>query len=301
MSRREYIETGNPFQPPAEIDDEPFVFVKGPLVASKLSFDKLFNDTWNLYKNHLGMLIGIVVIMSVPNFLQNVLGQILQLLASSGAVSQEVFIGMLLFLYFISFIAWVASIWLYLGALRMILSIARGNPSPPFSMIFSEGRLVLKAVLVGIILFIVALPFVGVAIGILFPLWYYNQGAADVTIPIVITLVVSLVSVLGLCYVNARLFWSYLFLADRNEGIFESLGSSWRFSRGNVSVIVLSYIVFGLIGALGMLLCCVGMILTMPIVHCFTVIAYLIMTGQPYLYSEGSRPDNRLESRRDEW
>ena len=85
-----------------------------------------------------------------------------------------------------------------------------------------------------------------------------------------------------LIFLTVRLMWCVAFIADRNEGPIEALGSSWQFSSGNALAI------FGLLFVCGLLCllvtictCCLGLIVAIPFAHCYTTVAYLMMTGQP--------------------
>ena len=82
----------------------------------------------------------------------------------------------------------------------------------------------------------------------------------------------------------AATYWSYMyFLVDRNCGVFESFQLAGMHAPGNrMQAVLLGIMAIGL-SFLGLLACGVGMLVTVPLVMLMIVIAYLMMTGQPFV------------------
>lgn len=82
-------------------------------------------------------------------------------------------------------------------------------------------------------------------------------------------------------YLKARLqFTSYYLLEHQETGIGEALSASWNMTEGNAMNLSLLLVVFFFMGILGLLCCCVGLILVEIIVYLATVICYVTLAPE---------------------
>lgn len=76
-------------------------------------------------------------------------------------------------------------------------------------------------------------------------------------------------------------FSQYLYLiVDRDEGVFDSLQTSLRITKGNAALIFVIYLLTFVINFAGALACFVGLIFTAPFTMLLLVVTYLALTGQ---------------------
>jgi len=142
------------------------------------------------------------------------------------------------------FLAW----FLQVGMVRMLLAAVREQPMP-LSLLFSGGDRFLT--MFG------AMFLTGFAVGI---------GTLLLVVP-------GVIAYLGL-------WLGKFYVVDRQQGAVESLQASWRDTNGNkgdLFVFALAY--FGLV-LVGLCMCGIGMLLTLPIAEAALTVIYLRRTGQ---------------------
>ena len=145
----------------------------------------------------------------------------------------------------------LVNLWMGIASIRMLLQIARNQPvdfglflqSTPFML-----RSFLATILFGLMTLAGLILFIIPGFYVMLTYWNYNY-----------------------------------FIVDRNCGVMESFRLAGKHAEGNrLSVLVLALIFFGL-GVLGMMAFCIGWIVTAPLSMLMMVIAYLTMTGQPFV------------------
>ena len=242
------------------------------LTPTRIRFDQVFQNAWNLFSARfvdfllLGLIFGGIlllffvlvfpmVLMGGDNFLISILVQI------TGGI---------------------LGVYLQLGGIRYALHLARRHESR-LSLLFPDLNLYLKCLGASFLLWLASWGIMivstiagGVACGAL------GLGVNPLQAIFWTSILGLLFASPFLIFLTVRLMWCVAFIADRNEGPIEALGSSWQFSSGNVLAI------FGLLFVCGLLCllvtfctCGLGFIVAIPFANCYTAVAYLMMTGQP--------------------
>jgi hypothetical protein len=259
----------------------------------RLDFGKLLNDTFALYKEHFGTmcLVGLILVgvSTVASFGSEVPRLALQItIVAHGSVSLIVLFAVLTF--FAAIFQVLAQWYVALGAIRQGLYLAKGGMDFQTNMMFPPFRLFLK--MVGA-MFLVALITGGIMMIFLLPaaimlMVAFAAGMMDgngLSDGMIVMLVVSgLFYLVGACisvWCSIRLNLAQVFIADQDTGVIDSLRYSWRVTSGNFWMLLIALIVLGICGCAGMLLCCVGLILTVAIPCLGMALAYLQLTGQP--------------------
>jgi len=274
-----------------------------PLTPTRVRFGEMFLSTWNLFFARFGtfLLIGLIVVG--VNFL-------------FFWVSFTVFTAIPEDQRFLTtpfnIIGWIVRAYLYLGFVCYIIHLAREGKSR-LSMLFPGLKLFLKQLGASILVILAfgTVTVCSIAVGFILAL---GVGAVnDFTLMGVLdlgTLLSVLIAVPVFIWLTIRLTWCVAFIADRHEGPIESIVSSWQFSRGNVLSLFGLMFVFGIIGVFVLIcanflyipffLVCVNLgffiprssmlpifftifmplVLIVPLIFCYTVVAYLMMTGQ---------------------
>jgi len=79
--------------------------------------------------------------------------------------------------------------------------------------------------------------------------------------------------------VLGRLYFAFFFIVDQDMPTIQAFSAAWQATQGKGLKIFLLLIVAGLIGGLGVLALCVGMLFTMPMSYAMYVSAYRQMVG----------------------
>jgi hypothetical protein len=236
----------NPFQSP----QAPGLPAAGPLGSpfqpAQLEVGDIFGRTWEIFKQNIGMCIGLVVVVGVIGMAANmgvgaITNGIRAATRNEGAAMMFNLVGILA--------VSVLNVFLQMGVLRIFLKIARGQPAE-FGELFAGGPQFL--------------PFLGV--GILFGLMV-GLGAMLCLVPGIILML---------------MFWPARYLVlDRNAPVFESFSMASSLMAGNKMNVFL----IGLLGLLlmfaGALPCLLGLIIVAPYLTLMGVVVYLTLSGEP--------------------
>lgn len=101
-------------------------------------------------------------------------------------------------------------------------------------------------------------------------------------------IIVGVLTTIGylLCYLPG-LFVAFIsgffmyFIVDKNQGIMESIQSSWQFVFANFGPLLLLFLVNLVIAIVGALLCGVGLLVAVPVIVMAQTYAYLKLRGEP--------------------
>ena len=147
-----------------------------------------------------------------------------------------------------SIIDWVIGSFMAGGMITFMLKVARGEPYD-FGDIFRGGSFFVNI--------LVAKLLVGIAVVF---------GLALLIVP-------GVILALGLGMTN-------MLIVDRNMGAVDAMKESWRITTGHKgSLLVYCLLAFGLM-LLGLLACCLGILVVIPIVEIGWIFIYLRITGQ---------------------
>jgi hypothetical protein len=268
----------NPYAAPkagGEID-----WFAGELTPGILSLDDVLTRSWNIFRDRMGLCIGIVVgawAMTVGvNIAINIAQAVVQAAASQmqngpAVVLAVTFVGLLVNMLFQT---WVY----YVGPVLPLVDIAQGRATA-FGEVFNGGRFVLRIILAFIVVSLLcSIPFVIGAIPGAVVL------AANRDNPVVggAVLAVGLIAAMvAAAYVFLRLGQFRYLIIHRDLGAMEALRVSHEITRGNVLMLLVVWLLVMMINFAGVLACCVGVVFTLPYTELLKVVVYLALTGQP--------------------
>lgn len=247
----------NPYQSTStlEPDGTSSLDPSGELTVQPIDVGWTLNATWELFKVHFGILIGVFMIMVAAGIVTSVGFLIFRLavMAIIGEVPQPgEFSPTTLGLSIVeNLVNQGISLWFTIGSIRIMLQISRNQP-PDLSLLLQSGpffiRTFLATLLFGILLIVGLILFIIPGIYVALTYWNYTY-----------------------------------FIVDRNCGVLDAFRlARVHASENRLSIFVMGLIISGL-GFLGVLACCLGWIATSPFCMLLLVISYLTMTGQPFV------------------
>ena len=218
----------------------------GPIRPTRVALGDIYSRTWAIYKNSLGMCIGVLITAWIISYAFQFLIQILMMAIGSQQPSQEMIVAASVFTGLVN---WLFGIWLGAGQANFFLKTARGQDAK-FADLFSGGRWFVPiaiasllyglAFMVGLILLIVP----GIIVGLMFSQYY-------------------------------------LLILDRDMGIIDSLTQSREIMRGNKLTLFVAVLSWMGLFILGLLACGIGLLFVAPFVVLMYPVFYLGVTGQP--------------------
>jgi len=259
----------------------------------KLSLNKLFGDTFELYKRNFGTmcLLGLVMLgiplVFIPFDMAVSFIQVAARTAENHFLLMMAGLGRICLLILQCILQW----YIALGVLRQCLYLAKGGSGFQSRMIFPPFRgflkyvgliLVFQCIFLGILL-LCALPS-GIIALVAYCAGAFSDNNVSANIMIPLTIVGVLFAIADFCvmiWFSMRLLLAPVFLVERDAGIGDAIRNAWRVSSGNFWMLFLAMIVLSVGVTLGYCLCCVGIILTITIIVLGTVLIYLQLTGQP--------------------
>lgn len=202
---------------------------------SVLGVEKVIRKGWKTTKANLGFLIGLIVVISAIN---------ITLSAVVEMVENEVFI------VFWNVVSIVVSLWLSLGAIRILLDLVY-NKQPRFKTLFSQGQHLLNFLVAAIV---------------------YN---------LIILGGLILLIVPGIIWAIKFQFFSY-FIVDEGMGVMDSLRASAQITSGDKWNLFLLGVSIFVINFIGMLLLLVGLLVTYPLTMLALAYAYILLKGSKF-------------------
>ena len=227
----------------------------GELTVQQVDVGWTLKATWELFKVHFGILIGIFMIVVAAGMLTSfgLLALRFALLAITGDLNQPDAATpiMIAFGIFENVTSQLVNLWFTVASIRIMLQIAR-NQQPNLALLMQSAPFMIRTIFATLLFGILTLG-----------------GLILFIIPGIYVLLT---------------YWNYTyFIVDRNCGVIEAFRLAHVHARGNrLSIFVLGLCIFGL-GTLGVLAFCLGWIATSPFCLLLLVITYLSMTGQPFV------------------
>ena len=249
---------------------------EGELTHNIISFDDLLRTAWSITIDNLGpMAIFGVIMLGV----QIALGVFNQALSFAGQISgvAAVLIGIQVVSMVINFLA---QTWVGIVSILFCTRMARDRQAN-LNVLSQSGphigrALGLTIVLAGIFLMFL-LMFCGTPALIA---WITTRDEATTLISAAVGLFVCLIPIF-LVFMNYML--SMFFIVDRRAGVFEAMGLSRKFMRGNKMTAFLTVLVMQFLGGLFVLFtCCAGRVIYDPFSILVLALMYLTATGQPF-------------------
>lgn len=217
----------------------------GEILPTRIDVGDVFSRAWTIFKDQMGLCIGIAVVAWLINFGVQMAIQMLVNIAASIARDEAIAVSL-------AIVGGVVNagvnLWITTGQLHVFLRIARGE-RPAFTELFSGGR------------------------------WFLPVLGAYILVLLAVGVGLLLLIVPGV--IVALMLSQFMFLIiDRNLGVIESLKTSMAITAGNkLSLFVVVLAVFGL-SIVAMIPCCLGFIVLVPYTAVLYSVAYLSMTGQ---------------------
>ncbi|GAC1449200.1 MAG: hypothetical protein NVSMB9_32930 [Isosphaeraceae bacterium] len=269
----------NPYAPP-EADLVPlkqaFTLPGLPRDLPPFSTGAVLGHAWTIYQERLGICLALVLgAFGIEIAYQVALNALLDERARARMGPGA---GLLL-LVVSTVVGFVLQNWLAIGLWSALLKVARGQDAK-LGDIFNGGPFLLRYLGASILLGLVALSplagsvaLVAIGAGLLF----------QVTLGGLIFAVIATLALGGviLALVLSVRFSQFTYvLLDRDCGVVDSLGISWRATRGHVLELISIGILSGLIGVSGLLACGFGLIFTFPFALLISVTTYDLLMGR---------------------
>jgi hypothetical protein len=266
------LEESNPYAPPQSAFVRPTSGAVGDAVPFRAG--DIMEVSFTIFKERAGPVISVVVGTIALSFAINyALGIVLAVMYGNVRERFTVTVASVA----LQFAGWVASFWLTIGQTSALLKIGRGQRVVQEDLV--GGGPVLLTVILGWVLLACAMfvPIFALVLGATasVALLRADQIGAGVAL---------FLGSIGLCaplvlYINARLGMYYYLAVDRDVGVIDSLGWSWRLTRGRTGTIIGVYILCGMINLAGALACLIGLILTVPLTMLMLAVTYLSLLG----------------------
>jgi hypothetical protein len=269
----------NPYQSPGEYRSPPSGLPAGPsapIVHTTVELGDLFSRTWTVFKDQYGMCLALYLATFGLSFAANIAVQIVQGVVQVASHDPSIVVAVTIVVMLAQF---VFGIWIGLGQVRGMISIARGQPTS-IGVLFSGGPYLGPSILASIVLGLVVagILLVAAAIAGAVALLGWQAGNERMGVTILGALVLAVVPL----NVVILMFSQFQFLiVDRNADAMGSLGLSRQITNGNKLTLFVSYLLIGLLAIAGLLTCGIGLLFGVgPFAALLLAMFYLAMSGQ---------------------
>lgn len=241
-----------------------------------LDIGQVLSQSWNIYKEQMGLCIGVtlvwyVIVQGAPYAVQMV-----ALVLLAARVSPFAIAGIMLFGVIAVF---CATVWITAGLYRFFLNVAGGR-NARFNDLFSAGPYSLAFFFSSLIFYLAIFSAVGVAAVIPVGAAVVGGGKDQNILIGGIVLGALIATVIGfLAWIRLSMY-HFLILDDR-AGTIDSLASSLEVTRGKALNLFVIYLVGVVLILAGTMACLVGVIFTGPFTYLLSAVTYLTITGQP--------------------
>jgi len=267
----------NPYAAPkADLSKEyaPLQFDESGDLLEPFSIDAVIRRAWYVFKNKLGLLLGVVWgVLAINQGFQYGIGFFLEAMKLNRG-DQNVVIAMTVFLVGVMMIL---NMWLTIGQNRALLDLSRGRQTE-FGMVFRGGRFLLRSILALILTLLIifllaivcALPAIVTFAGV------RGQEFGGVH---VIGIMFGLLAILGLIYLSVRFYMIFYVIIDYDCGVTEAFKTSNEISKSHSFELIALAILGTFVNMLGLLMCLVGMIFTVPLSMLLWSTTYALLVG----------------------
>jgi phage FluMu protein Com len=269
----------NPYQSPGDFAATPSwlpAVAPGAIVPTRVDLGDVFSRAWTVFKDQYGMCLGLYLATVGLSLLGNIVVNVVQALLRLASPDPMVVLVVTLVVTLVNF---VFSIWITLGQVRGMISIARGQPTS-IGLIFSGGPYLARAILGYLLLGLISLGIVLLAALVAVPVGFLaaqDDGRWIVAILGTIVLAVVPLTVVGLMFSQFQNL-----LVDRNVDVLESFSLSRQITSGNKLILFGSFLLIGLIGiGVALVTCGLGVLFGVaPYMVLLMAMFYLAMSGQ---------------------
>jgi len=231
-----------------------------PISPRRVSSSEIFNYAWEIWKNNLGILVIVTLILMAASYVVAIpfgIGQ--AVLQANDEQEMSVAVNALG-----QIINNLLQMYLNIGIAQIALKLARRQPAK-IGDVFGGGPRMLPVIGMWLIAFV--------------PL---TLGFLLLIVPGVILLL---------------MFWpAYYLIVDGRTGVMESFSLARRITEGNWGSAFVLYLMSMAILLLGCAAFCVGLLFAGPLVWVMWAVAYLMMSGQIMVYGPGHPELHRPES-----
>ncbi|HEX8200102.1 MAG TPA: glycerophosphoryl diester phosphodiesterase membrane domain-containing protein [Isosphaeraceae bacterium] len=261
----------NPYvAPKGDLGQDPEFLAIGPAGPARVRIGAI-GEAWNLLSQNLGTWVLLSFLFLICNFGLNLVTQI----------GLQVFIGVVASsmgpgpataaLVVVAFLAQFAlnlavNAFIFGGMFRAACRQARGRVVDAGDL-FRAGAAVLPLIVASLVF---GLAVVGVMVAVVLPV-VLLQGQ-DVQGPL--TAVLILVGMLLALMVAGRLMFTFPLIVDGGLGGIEAIRRSWQALRGQTFMAALVTVLAGLVSGLGVILCFVGVLFTLPLYYLTIAVLY---------------------------
>jgi len=249
----------------------------GELTHSKISMDDLLRTCWSITMENMGpmAIFGLVV------FGINIaLGIFNQVLGFAAQMTNQVAIVIGAQVLSIS-INLGAQTWIAVASILFAVKMARDRQAD-LSYLSKAGPYMWRYLGLTIVFAVLSIPVMLVFVGTPAAIAWITTRDPQITLISVIAGLLIGAFPAGM-YIFLNFMLSMFFIVDRKTGIFEALGLSRTFMRGNKTTAFGIMIVFWILGGLFLIFtCCLGRIILDPFSFLLIALIYLTATGQPF-------------------
>jgi uncharacterized membrane protein len=201
----------------------------------------VLSRSWNLFKANAGILVGSVVVIAVTSGVLSSITQGAQVLAQQSG-EEAVLVAAGLVGLVVGILSWAIQTFLGLGFARMMLHVVRGEPTS-FGDLFSGRDVIVTGLLAGLLVALATLA-----------------GTCFLVVP-------GVILALGMMMVS----WV---VVDQGLGPVEAMKESWRLTGGEKGRLFLWALAACGVALVGLLACCVGLFVALPVLGLGTTIIY---------------------------
>lgn len=285
-------EPSNPYAPPEASlrSDRPAYDFDGQSRMEPFSAGAAVRRAWRIFRRDPMLILGAVWCLQLMSMFYQYFAGVM----NSWLAEQNPGVGVDLLLTVSVAVAGVATqLWLGVGQAIVLVNAAYERPTS-LNELFSGGPFFWSYVLgtivfglaIGILAFAIMLPLV--LISGLVALGFNGQGnGAILSVGIFLIVIGGFTAFSGLVYASIRLYLYQFLVVDRGMGGIEAISVSFQITKGRTLELFGSMLYAFLIGMSGLLMCCVGIIFTVPLGVFVLSCAYVLIASEA-LGLEGS-------------
>lgn len=252
------------------------------LFATKVDLVAVISDSWRLFSDNLGKIMGAFLLFFLMWFIAYVPYLIIK-------ISEEIYIGlpemsdMAIFLQFILFgysiLFSLTVAWLSIGLFRYFLTVARGEEAS-FSLLFTGANALWRTIILQLYYILIFIATVVVMMIVVLPTVALTSETLSHDVSGLFVLGVGSLVFFALMFVLFRLFLTYILILDTGIRTWESLKVSWTVMRGNCVSLFLLFLFASFVVLMGVLCFCIGYLFALPYIQLLMAVFYLHATGQ---------------------
>jgi len=153
------------------------------------------------------------------------------------------------------------------------------------------------SLLQGLIFFVCLLPAI-LAFVVFIVIMEASRGKAGVAV--VLPIGAYLLCYIALIYFNVRLHYAPFLILDRRFSAMDAIKGSWKLTKNRFWITLVIILLLGIINSVGVSLCYVGVLFSMPLFVTVSTASYLLIAGtQPPVMDEDEPPRRRRQQRDD--